>query len=363
MANIHEMLKTMVEKGASDLHITTGIPPMLRLHGKVVSLDEQSLGPAETKQIAYSMMTDAQKQKFEEQKELDFSFGVKGLARFRANVFMQRGAVAVAIRLIPYRIMSFEELGLPKVVEELCERPKGLVLVTGPTGSGKSTTLAAMIDKVNSERQEHIVTIEDPIEFVHSHKRCIVNQRELHADTFSFKAALKSVLRQDPDKVLIGEMRDLETIESALQIAETGHLTFATLHTNSTVQTINRIIDVFPAHQQPQIRAQLSFVLEGVLCQQLLPRADGRGRVLALEIMIPTPAIRNLIREDKVHQIYSSMQAGQEKHGMQTMNQSLLNHYLRRNITLEVALGSSIMPEELQQMIQRAQSLTGASRR
>jgi len=363
MVNIHEMLKTMVEKGASDLHITTGIPPMLRLHGKVVSLDEQPLGPAETKQIAYSMMTDAQKQKFEEQKELDFSFGVKGLARFRANVFMQRGAVAVAIRLIPYRIMSFEELGLPKVVQELCERPKGLVLVTGPTGSGKSTTLAAMIDKVNSERQEHIVTIEDPIEFVHSHKRCIVNQRELHADTSSFKAALKSVLRQDPDKVLIGEMRDLETIESALQIAETGHLTFATLHTNSTVQTINRIIDVFPAYQQPQIRAQLSFVLEGVLCQQLLPRADGRGRVLALEIMIPTPAIRNLIREDKVHQIYSAMQAGQEKHGMQTMNQSLLNHYLRRNITRETALGSSIMPEELQQMIQRAQALAGASRR
>ena len=363
MANVHEMLKTMVEKGASDLHITTGIPPMLRLHGKVVALDEQPLGPAETKQIAYSMMTDVQKQKFEEQKELDFSFGIKGLARFRANVFMQRGAVAVAVRLIPYRIMSFEELGLPKVVQELCERPKGLVLVTGPTGSGKSTTLAAMIDKVNSERQEHIVTIEDPIEFVHSHKRCIVNQRELYADTSSFKAALKSVLREDPDKVLIGEMRDLETIESALQIAETGHLTFATLHTNSAVQTINRIIDVFPAHQQSQIRAQLSFVLEGVLCQQLLPRADGRGRVLALEIMIPTPAIRNLIREDKVHQIYSAMQAGQEKHGMQTMNQSLLNHYLRRNITLEMAMGSSIMPEELQQMIQRAQALAGASRR
>lgn len=363
MVSMHELLKALVEKGASDLHITVGVPPMIRLYGKIVPLDGPPLSPAETKQLAYSVMTDAQKHRFEEQKELDFSFGIKGLARFRANVYTQRGAVGLAVRLIPYMIRTFEELGLPKVVEELCERPKGLILVTGPTGSGKSTTLAAMIDKINTERQEHIITIEDPIEYVHNHKRCIVNQREVHADTSSFKVALRSALREDPDKVLIGEMRDLETIEAALTIAETGHLTFATLHTNSAVQTINRIIDVFPAHQQPQIRAQLSFVLEGVLCQQLLPRADGKGRVLALEILVPTPAIRNLIREDKIHQIYSAMQTGQEKYGMQTMNQSLLNHYLRRNITLETALGSSLLPEELQQMIQRAQAMGHAAQR
>ena len=361
MTSLHELLKEMVTKGASDLHITTGIPPMIRLHGRLTPVGTTPLTPAETKQLAYSILTDVQKHKYEEQKELDFSFGVKGLSRFRANVFMQRGAVAVAIRTIPYKIYTFEELGLPKVVEELCSRPKGLILVTGPTGSGKSTTLATMIDKINSERQEHIVTIEDPIEFVHNHKKCIVNQRELHADTYSFHNALRAALRQDPDKVLIGEMRDLETIEAALTIAETGHLTFATLHTNSAVQTINRIIDVFPPHQQPQIRAQLSFVLEGVLCQSLLPRADGQGRVLVLEIMIPNAAIRNLIREDKVHQIYSVMQAGQEKSGMQTMNQSLLHHYLRRSITMETALGNSQNPDELMQMIQRAQAGTAAS--
>jgi twitching motility protein PilT len=251
--------------------------------------------------------------------------------------------------------MTFEELGLPPVVAELCERPKGLILVTGPTGSGKSTTLATMIDKINRERAEHIVTIEDPIEFVHQHKKCVVNQRELYADTRSFKFALKSVLREDPDKVLIGEMRDLETIEAALTIAETGHLTFGTLHTNSAVQTINRIIDVFPPHQQPQVRAQLSFTLEAVLCQMLLPRANGQGRVMALEIMIPNAAIRNLIREDKLHQIYGTMQAGKERSGMQTMNESLLQHYLRRSITMDQALGASMMPEELAQMMQRAQ--------
>ena len=360
MVNLHELLKDMVAKGASDLHITNGIPPTIRLHGGLIPLGTTPLTPAETKELAYSILTDAQKQKFEEQKELDFSFGVKGLSRFRANVFLQRGAVAMAIRTIQYKIHTFEELGLPKVVEELCNRPKGLILVTGPTGSGKSTTLATMIDKINSERNEHIVTIEDPIEFVHAHKKCVVNQRELHADTYSFKNALRAALRQDPDKVLIGEMRDLETIETALIIAETGHLTFATLHTNSAVQTINRIIDVFPPHQQPQIRAQLSFVLEGVLCQSLLPRVDGQGRVLALEIMIPNAAIRNLIREDKVHQIYSVMQAGQEKSGMQTMNQSLLHHYLRRNITMEVALGNSLDPDELMQMVQRARVGTAA---
>ncbi|MFQ5848163.1 MAG: type IV pilus twitching motility protein PilT [Candidatus Methylomirabilales bacterium] len=355
MTNLDQMLKELVAKGASDLHITSGIPPMIRLHGQLRPLGNTPLTPAVTKQLAYSILTDVQKQKFEEQKELDFSFGVRGLGRFRSNCFLQRGAVGVAIRTIPYKIYTFHELGLPRIVEELCNRPSGLVLVTGPTGSGKSTTLTTMIDKINGERNEHIVTIEDPIEFVHTHKKCIVNQREVHADTDSFANALRAALRQDPDKVLIGEMRDLETIEAALTIAETGHLTFATLHTNSAVQTINRIIDVFPAHQQPQIRAQLSFVLEGVLCQSLLPRADGQGRVLTLEIMIPNPAIRNLIREDKVHQIYSTMQAGQEKSGMQTMNQSLLDHFLKRSISREMALGASQNPEELTQMMQRAQ--------
>ncbi len=356
MPNLHDLLKEMIDKGASDVHITTGIPPMMRLHGHLTPIGSQALTPSETKAMAYSILTDQQKQKFEEQKELDLSFGVKALSRFRANVFVQRGAVAVAIRTIPYKILGFEELGLPKVVGELCERPKGLILVTGPTGSGKSTTLATMIDKINREKPEHIVTIEDPIEYVHQHKKCVVNQRELHADTYSFKAALKSVLRQDPDKVLIGEMRDLETIEAALTIAETGHLTFGTLHTNSAVQTINRIIDVFPPHQQPQIRAQLSFVLEGVLCQMLMRRANGQGRVLALEIMIPNAAIRNLVREDKLHQVYGMMQAGKEKSGMQTMNESLLQHFLRRNITAEQALGASTQPDELLQMMQRAQS-------
>ncbi|HEV8663240.1 MAG TPA: type IV pilus twitching motility protein PilT [Candidatus Methylomirabilis sp.] len=364
MANLHELLKELVSKGASDLHITTGIPPMIRLHGLVMPIGTQPLAAAETKALAYSMLTDAQKHKFEENKELDFSFGVKGLARFRANVFVQRGAVAVAIRTIPHKIYTFQELGLPKVVEDLCNKPKGLVLVTGPTGSGKSTTLATMVDKINSEKQEHILTIEDPIEFVHQHKKCIVNQRELHADTYSFKNALKSVLREDPDKILIGEMRDLETIEAALVIAETGHLVFATLHTNSAEQTINRIIDVFPAHQQPQVRAQLSFVLEGVLCQTLMPKASGQGRVLVLEVMVPNAAIRNLIREDKVHQIYSTMQTGQEKFGMQTMNQALLDHVQKRNITTEQAMAASTRPDELMQMIQRGQpgALAGARR-
>ncbi len=363
MPNLHELLKEMVEKGASDLHITSNAPPTLRVHGRMVPVGESPLTPADTKQMAYSILTDAQKKKFEEERELDLSFGVRGLSRFRANLFLQRGAVAAAIRTIPHRIFTFEELGLPKVVAELCEKPKGLVLVTGPTGSGKSTTLATMVDKINTEHQEHIVTIEDPIEFVHLHKRCLVNQRELNSDTLSFAAALKHVLRQDPDKVLVGEMRDLETIQAALTIAETGHLTFATLHTNSALQSINRIIDVFSPHQQPQVRAQLSLVLEGVLCQLLMPRANGQGRVLAVEVLIPTAAIRNLIREDKIHQIYSSMQAGQEKHGMQTMNQALLQHFLRRHITLEQALGASTMPDELQQMIQRAQTAMAGARR
>jgi len=351
MVSLHQLLKVTIEKGASDLHITAGIPPQLRVNGALVPLDLPPLKPAETKQLVYSVLTDAQKHKFEENWELDLSFGVEGLSRFRANVFLQRGAVAAAFRSIPNRILSFEELGLPAVVAELANKPRGLILVTGPTGSGKSTTLASLIDKINSERHVHVVTIEDPIEFVHQHKKAVINQRELDADTKSFRNALKYILRQDPDVVLIGEMRDLETIESALVIAETGHLAFATLHTNSCVQTINRIVDVFPAHQQPQVRAQLSFVLEGVLSQQLLPRADGKGRVMALEIMIPNAAIRNLIREDKIHQIYSQMQVGQAKFGMQTMNQSLASLYQRRLITLEEALSRSSDPEELRNML------------
>jgi twitching motility protein PilT len=307
----------------------------------------------DTKKLAYSVLTDAQKHRFEEHLELDISFGVKGLARFRANVFMQRGAVAGAFRRIPYEILGFRELGLPPAVESLCNKPRGLVLVTGPTGSGKSTTLAAMIDKVNREKSLHILTIEDPVEYLHSHKKCMVNQRELHADTHSFPNALKSVLREDPDVVLIGEMRDLETIESALRIAETGHLTFATLHTNSAPQTINRIVDVFPEHQQSQIRAQLSFVLEGIICQSLLRRASGKGRCLCCEVLIPSSAIRNLIREDKIHQIYSMMQAGQVKHGMQTFNQALATLYHKRMISLQMALAYSSYPDELQDMINR----------
>ena len=354
-ATMHQLLKTLVDQGGTDLHITTNSPPQIRVDGKLRPLDVPQLTAVDTKQLAYSVLTDAQKHRFEESLELDFSFGIKGLARFRANVFMQRGAVAAVYRTIPYEIKTFKDLGLPPVIAQVCEKPRGLVLVTGPTGSGKSTTLATMVDKINRERAEHIITIEDPIEFVHQHKKCVVNQRELYADTRSFKSALKSVLREDPDKVLVGEMRDLETIEAALTIAETGHLTFATLHTNSAVQTINRIIDVFPPHQQPQVRAQLSFTLEGVLCQMLLPRANGQGRVMALEIMIPNAAIRNLIREDKLHQIYSMMQAGKERSGMQTMNESLMQHYLRRSITMEQALSASTMPEELTQMIHRTQ--------
>ncbi len=276
MANLHQLLKAMVEKGASDLHITTGSPPQLRIDGELVPLKTPPLTPVDTKQLCYSILTDAQKHKFEEENELDLSFGVKGLSRFRANIFMQRGAVAGAFRTIPFKILTFDELGLPPIVAELARKPRGLVLVTGPTGSGKSTTLASIIDKINTDRHEHILTIEDPIEYLHPHKNCVVNQREVGADTQSFKKALKYILRQDPDVVLIGEMRDLETIEAALVISETGHLAFATLHTNSAVQTINRILDVFPPYQQPQVRAQLSFVLEGVLSQNLLPRAGER---------------------------------------------------------------------------------------
>jgi twitching motility protein PilT len=350
-------LKTLVDQGGTDLHITTNSPPQIRIDGKMVPLQLPPMTAAETKQIIYSVLTDNQKHRLEETLEVDFSFGVKGLARFRANVFFQRGAVAGAFRTIPWEMRSFKDLGLPDVVSGLCDKPRGLILVTGPTGSGKTTTLAAMLDKVNNERHEHMVTIEDPIEYLHSHKKCLVNQRELHADTHSFANALRSVLRQDPDIVLIGEMRDLETIESALRIAETGHLTFATLHTNSAAQTINRIIDVFPAHQQSQIRAQLSFVLEGILCQSLLPRANGHGRVLALEILVPNSAIRNLIREDKVHQIYSAMQTGQTQYGMQTFNQALATLCFKKQITLQLALSMSSNPDELQDMINRGAGL------
>ena len=351
MANLHQLLKAMIEKGASDLHITTNSPPQLRIDGKLQPMQMPPLSPADTKQVCYSILTDSQKHRFEENNELDLSFGVRGLSRFRANVFMQRGAVAGAFRAIPYKVMTMEELGLPKAVLDIVRKPRGLVLVTGPTGSGKSTTLASIIDRVNSERHDHIVTIEDPIEYLHPHKNCIVNQREVGADTKSFTNALKYILRQDPDVVLIGEMRDLETIEAALTVAETGHLAFATLHTNSCVQTINRIVDVFPPYQQSQVRAQLSFVLEGVMCQSLLPRANGPGRALALELMVPNPAIRNLIREDKIHQIYSQMQIGQQKFGMQTMNQSLASLQQRRLITLEDAMARSHDQEELKTLI------------
>jgi twitching motility protein PilT len=353
MATLPELLKTVVDLQGSDLHITTQTPPQIRVHGRLQMLDLPPLGPSDTKALAYSVLTDAQKKRFEETLELDFSFGIRGIARFRCNLFNQRGAVAAVYRLIPEQIKSFHDLGLPSIIGTLAERPRGLVLVTGPTGSGKSTTLAAMIDKINTERREHILTIEDPIEYIHPHKGCIVNQRELHSDTQSFSIALRAALREDPDIVLIGELRDLETIESALRIAETGHLTFATLHTNSAAQTINRIIDVFPAHQQGQIRTQLSLVLEGIVCQSLLPRGDGQGRVVSLEIMVPTPGIRNLIRDDKVHQIYSNMQTGQEKLGMQTMNQALATLYYSRQISLETAMNASSLKDELEQMISR----------
>jgi twitching motility protein PilT len=358
---LSDLLKRLLELSGSDLHITTNSPPQVRVHGHLQPLDMPPLGAADTKQLAYSVMTDAQKHRFEEDFELDFSFGLKGLARFRANIFNQRGAVAAVFRVIPFEIKSFSQLNLLPVVAKLCDRPRGLILVTGPTGSGKSTTLAAMLDKINSERHEHIITIEDPIEFVHPHKNCLVNQRELHQDTKSFTAALRAALREDPDVVLIGEMRDLETIESALRIAETGHLTFGTLHTNSASSTINRVIDVFPAHQQPQIRAQLSLVLEGILCQALMPKAGGQGRAMAMEVLVPNPAIRNLIREDKIHQIYSSMQSGQDKYGMQTFNQSLMTLYLQKAITIETAMLRSSNPDELQEMINRALSNAKAS--
>lgn len=360
--SLSELLKKLLEMNGSDLHITTNSPPQIRVDGQLRPLDMPPMTAGETKQLAYSVLTDAQKHRFEENLELDFSFGIKGLARFRANIFNQRGAVAAVFRMIPYEIRTFQQLSLPAVVAKMCDKPRGLILVTGPTGSGKSTTLAAMIDKINSERHDHILSVEDPIEFLHSHKNCLVNQREVHSDTHSFPNALRAALREDPDVVLIGEMRDLETIESALRIAETGHLTFGTLHTNSASSTINRLVDVFPSHQQPQIRAQMSLVLEGILCQALLPKVSGSGRAMAMEILVPNSAIRNLIREDKIHQIYSSMQTGAEKSGMQTFNQSLATLYLQKQITLETAMLRSSSPDELQEMINRGVGLVTAGR-
>ncbi|HLC17627.1 MAG TPA: type IV pilus twitching motility protein PilT [Thermodesulfobacteriota bacterium] len=352
--NLQELLRLLIDRSGSDLHISAGSPPRIRVHGTLSPMDMPVLTGVDAKNLCYSILTDTQKHRFEEENELDFSFGLKGLSRFRGNLFVQRGTVAGVFRTIPFQIRSFRELGLPPIVEELANKPRGLILVTGPTGSGKSTTLASIIDKINHERPEHIVTIEDPIEYLHNSKVALVNQREVGYDTHGFGKALKYVLRQDPDVVLLGELRDTETIEAALRIAETGHLCFATLHTNSCVQTMNRIIDVFPANQQQQVRAQLSFVLEGVISQLLLPRADGKDRVLAVELMVPNPAIRNLIREDKIHQIYSQMQVGQSKFGMQTMNQSLMNLYARRLITLEEAMGMSQEPDELKQMMKNA---------
>ncbi len=349
---LHQLLRAMIEKGASDLHITTGAPPLLRIDGSVVPLKLPKLEPVDTKRLCYTILTEEQKIQFEQHNELDFAFGVRGLSRFRANIFMQRDNVAGAFRTIPFRILTFEELGLPPGVADLSQKPSGLVLVTGPTGSGKSTTLASMIDKINAEQRLHIITVEDPIEYLHPHKLSVVNQREVGTDTESFKNALKYVLRQDPDVVLVGEMRDLETIEAALTISETGHLVFATLHTNSAVSTINRIIDVFPPHQQQQVRTKVSFVLQGVVSQQLIPRMGAPGRVLALEVMLPNAAIRNLIREDKIHQIYSQMQVGQEKHGMQTLNQSLYSLWARRLISLEEAMGRSLEPDEFRMMVE-----------
>ncbi len=349
--NLRSLLEEMIEKDASDLHLTSGERPKLRIDGDIVDASSDVvLGPKDTLQLAYSVLTESQKKRFELDDELDFSFGIQNLARFRGNVFKQRGCVAMVLRMIPFSVRTFEDLGLPAVTARLAEKPRGLVLVTGPTGSGKSTTLAAMLDKVNKERRGHIITVEDPIEFIHRHQGCIVNQREVGTDTKSFANALKYALREDPDVILVGEMRDLETIAAALTIAETGHLVFATLHTNSAAESINRIIDVFPSNQQSQVRAQLAFVLEGVVTQTLLQRAKGRGRVMCAEIMVATPAIRALIRDDKIHQIYSALQSG-KKHGMQTMADAIYQAYMSRDVTKEEALRATPDQNEFLRMI------------
>ena len=347
--NLRTLLEEMVARGASDLHVTAGERPKLRVDGELVNAAGPVLAPRDTMALAYSVLTDAQKKRFEMEDELDFSFGIPQLARFRGNAFKQRGCVSVAVRQVPFAIKPLHELGLPPAVSRMAEKPRGLVLVTGPTGSGKSTTLAAMLDKINKERKGHIITVEDPIEFVHRHQGCIVNQREVGTDTKSFSTALKYALREDPDVLLVGEMRDLETIQAALTIAETGHLAFATLHTNSAAEAITRIVDVFPATQQAQVRAQLAFVLEGVVTQTLIPRAAGRGRVLAAEVLVVTPAIRALVRDDKVHQIYSLMQGG-KKYGMQTLNDALYQLYVARQVTAEECLRVSGHPNEFLRM-------------
>ena len=349
--SLRTLLDEVIERDASDLHITAGDRPKLRVDGDIVnSNSEHVLSPRDTLQLAYSVLTENQKKRFEMEDELDFSFGIANLARFRGNVFKQRGCVSMVVRQIPFQIKTFADLQLPAVIASFAERPRGLVLVTGPTGSGKSTTLAAMIDKINTERKGHIITVEDPIEFIHRHRSCIINQREVGADTKSFASALKYALREDPDVILIGEMRDLETIQAAITIAETGHLVFATLHTNSAAEAINRIIDVFPAHQQSQVRAQLAFVLEGIITQVLLPKLSGRGRAMAAEVLVVTPAIRSLIRDDKVHQIYSSMQSG-KKFGMQTMNDALYQLYVTRQVSADECVRSSGDPNEFLRMI------------
>ncbi len=349
MLNLRSLLQEMIDKKASDLHITAGAAPVFRIDGEITRSSEDVVTPDISKQIAYSVLTEDQQKRYENEKELDFSFGIQGLSRFRANVYQQRGVTSVAIRKIPFEILDFKALGLPPIVKDFSEKRKGLVLITGPTGSGKSTTLASIIDKINSERYAHVITIEDPIEYIHKHKKCIVNQREVKADTETFAMALKHVLRQDPDIILIGEMRDRETMQAALTIAETGHLAFATLHTNSTFESINRIVDNFPAAQQSQIRAQLAFVLDGVVTQQLVPHVSGRGRVLVAEVMVCTPAISAIIRDDKIHQIYGLMQAGQ-KHGMQTMNQALYRAVTERKIARNEAMMRSSDTIELEQM-------------
>src|ERR671932_293096 len=349
--NLRSLLEEMIERDASDLHITAGDRPKLRIDGEITDSNvEVVLSPKDSLQLAYSILTENQKKRFETEDELDFSFGIQNLARFRGNCFKQRGCVSLVIRQIPFNIRSFEDLGLPASVAKMAERPRGLVLVTGPTGSGKSTTLAALIDKINRERRGHIITVEDPIEFIHRHQSCIINQREVGTDTKSFSSALKYALREDPDTILVGEMRDLDTIQSALTIAETGHLCLATLHTNSAAEAINRIVDVFPSHQQSQVRAQLAFCLEGIITQTLLPRAKGRGRAMAAEILVVTPAIRALIRDDKIHQIYSMMQSG-KKYGMQTLNDALYQLYMAREVAMDDCLRVSSDPNEFQRMI------------
>src|SRR3954471_10261458 len=348
--NLRTLLQEMLDRGASDLHITAGVRPKLRIDGEMEDSNiNHILQPKDTLQIAYSVLTENQKKRFEMEDELDFSFGISGLARFRGNCFKQRGCVGMVIRQIPFKIKTFEQLNLPKILADLSDRPRGLVLVTGPTGSGKSTTLAAMLDRINKNVKGHMLTVEDPIEFIHTHQGCIVNQREVGTDTKSFSSSLKYALRQDPDVVLIGEMRDLETIHAGLTIAETGHLAFATLHTNSAAESINRIIDVFPSHQQSQVRAQLAFCLEGIVTQTLLPKAKGRGRAMAAEILVVTPAIRALIRDDKIHQIYSMMQSG-KKYGMQTMNDALYQLYMSREVAWDDVVRASTDPVELARM-------------